>query len=122
MTSRLLNRRELRKQHDEVEQSAQVDQTSAAGVVVPRKGRKAKAPAVPRVKKPRKKKEPVRRIARWGVFDVSMKQVAIFDFWQRAEADQKVAELKAKKNAFFFLQIVKEPMPEPAPAEGAAAS
>jgi hypothetical protein len=45
-----------------------------------------------------------------------MKQVAIFDYNQRAAADQKVAELAAKKNGTFFLQLVKEPMPEPAAA------
>ena len=32
---------------------------------------------------------------------------------QRAAADEKAAELAAKKNGTFFLQIVKEPMPEP---------
>jgi hypothetical protein len=119
MTSRLLDRRELRKQKDAAEPSASVEQAPAS-VVVPTKGRKARAPAAPKVKQPRKKKEPVRRIARWGVFDVSIKQVAIFEYRQRAEADQKVEELKAKKKALYFLQIVKEPMPEPAPAEAAA--
>ena len=29
-------------------------------------------------------------------------------------ADEKAVELAAKKNGTFFLQIVKEPMPEPA--------
>ena len=56
--------------------------------------------------------------ARWGVFDASMKQVAIFDYNQRAAADQKVAELAAKKNGTFFVQMVKEPMAEPAPGDG----
>jgi hypothetical protein len=51
---------------------------------------------------------------RWGVFDGSMKQVAIFDYNQRAAADEKAAELAAKKNSAFFLQMVKEPMQEPA--------
>ena len=45
-----------------------------------------------------------------------MKQVAIFDYNQRAAAEEKVAELAARKNGTFFLQMVKEPMPEPAPA------
>jgi len=44
-----------------------------------------------------------------------MKQVALFDYNQRAAADQKVADLVAKKNGIFFLQMVKEPMPEPEP-------
>ena len=49
---------------------------------------------------------------RWGIFDASMKQVAVFDYNQRTAADAKAAELAARKNGTFFLQIVKEPMPE----------
>ena len=71
-----------------------------------------------KARKPRKPKAAPRMRARWGVFDASMKQVAIFDYNQRAAADEKAAELAAKKNGTFFLQMVKEPMPEPAP-EGA---
>ncbi len=55
--------------------------------------------------------------ARWGVFDAGMKQVAIFDYSQRVAADEKLADLLAKKKGMHFLQIVKEPMPELAPAE-----
>ena len=60
--------------------------------------------------------------ARWGVFDASMKQVAIFDYNQRPAAEQKAVELAAKKNGTFFLQIVKEPMAEAPAAEAAAAA
>jgi hypothetical protein len=56
---------------------------------------------------------------RWGVFDGGMKQVAIFDYNRRADADAKLADLLAKKKGLHFLQIVKEPMPEPGP-RGAA--
>jgi hypothetical protein len=117
MAKRVLNRRELRKASDAAEQQAAPAEESAAQASPAKKGRKAKPDAAPKVKKPRKKKEPPRMCARWGVFDAGMKQVAIFDYNQRAEADQKIAELAAKKNAVYFLQIVKEPMPEPAPAE-----
>ena len=46
-----------------------------------------------------------------------MKQIAVFDYNQRAAADQKIADLVAKKNATYFLQIIKEPMPEPSTEE-----
>jgi hypothetical protein len=116
MAGRILNRRELRQQADQAEQAAQnqapapdgADETASAP-----KGRKKKAPAKPRAARPRKKKDPVRLCAKWGVFDGGMKQVALFAYNQRAAADQKVAELTAKKNAIHFLQLVKEPMPEP---------
>lgn len=77
---------------------------------------KGRTPAEPKAKKPRKPKVPLRLRARWGVFDGGMKQVAIFDYNQRAAADDKLADLLAKKKGIHFLQIVKEPMPEPAPA------
>ena len=43
--------------------------------------------------------------------------VAIFDYNQRGAADEKLADLLVKKKSIHFLQIVKEPMPEPAPVE-----
>jgi hypothetical protein len=46
-----------------------------------------------------------------------MKQVALFDYNQRAAAEEKVAALLAKQKGIYFLKLVKEPMPEPAPAE-----
>lgn len=61
----------------------------------------------------RKKKEPPRLCARWGVFDSAMKQVAVFDYGQRALADQKAAELSGKKGGSYFVQLVKEPMVKP---------
>jgi hypothetical protein len=115
MAGRILNRRELRKQADQAEP---VEKTAAdaprAGVST---GKQAKAPAAAKVRKPRKPKTPPRLRARWGVFDTAMKQVAIFDYNQRAAADEKLAELLAKKKGLHFLQIVKEPMPELAPDE-----
>ena len=144
MAGRILNRRELRKQADEAEaresqqdpeaadDDDEVDDTDDAGEdegVGPgadtdddlddesprpaKKPAKAKAPAA-KARKPRKPKVAPRMRARWGVFDASMKQVAIFDYNQRAAADEKAAELAAKKKGIFFVQMVKEPMPEPA--------
>src|SRR6516165_4921071 len=135
MAGRILNRRELRKQADEAEaresqqdpEAAEEDEDEGAGAdtedgaddEAPRpakKPAKAKAPAA-KARKPRKPKAAPRMRARWGVFDSSMRQVAIFDYNQRAAADEKAAELAAKKNGTFFLQMVKEPMPEPAPED-----
>ncbi len=115
MAGRTLNRRALREQADQVEQSEAI---ATEVVKIPlKKVQKAKAPAAPKVKKPRAKKAPPRLRARWGVFDSGMKQVAIFDYNQRAAADEKLADLLARKKGTHFLQIVKDPMPEPAPAE-----
>jgi hypothetical protein len=121
MASRLLNRRELRKQTDQAAEPAAADATTA--VAPPKKKAKAKVPAAPKVakvRKPRAKKPPPRICARWGVFDAGMKQVAIFDYNQRAAADGKLADLLDRKKGYYFMQIVKEAMPEPAPAEAPA--
>jgi len=117
MASRILNRRVLREQTDQAEKSEAVVSEAALAEAPAPKQRKAKAPAAPKVKKVRAKKAPPRMRARWGVFDATMKQVAIFDYNQRANADEKLADLLAKKKSIHFLQIVKETMPEPAPVE-----
>jgi hypothetical protein len=110
MAKRIQNRRELRQQ---AEQAA--DSQSPPGAAS-RKAAKAKGPATPRPKKVSRKKVSPRLCARWGVFDGGMKQVAIFDYNQRAAAEEKAADLRARKNGVFFLQMVKGPMPE-APGE-----
>jgi hypothetical protein len=120
MAGRTLKRRELRKQSDEAERA----ETAETAPKAPARAKKEAKPKEAKPAKPKragKNKTPVRWCARWGVFDNGMKQVAIFNYNQRAEADQKVAELTAKKKAVHFLQIVKEPMPEPPPAELAPA-
>jgi hypothetical protein len=117
MAGRILNRRALREQADQVRLSEAVASDTALGAAPAKQHAKAKVGATPRVKKPRAKKAPPRLRARWGVFDATMKQVAIFDYNQRAAADEKLADLRATKKGIHFLQIVKEPMPEPAPVE-----
>ena len=115
MAGRIINRRELRKQADEAGQAQE-----AAAAAPAKKTAKARTPAAPR--KSRAKKVPTRMRARWGIFDGGMKQVAIFDYCQRADADAKLGDLLDKKKGTYFIQIVKEPMPEPAPADANVAA
>jgi hypothetical protein len=110
MASRLLNRHKLRAQAD----AAPAEAAAPLAAVPACKNAKAKVGTQPRPRKPRAKKPSQRMFARWGVFDGGMKQVAIFDYNQRDAADEKVADLNAKKKPGHFLQIVKEPMAEPA--------
>jgi hypothetical protein len=118
MAGRILKRRELRDQVAEVERLAAANgDTADATAPAPKKGAKAKKPAAPRPKKTRAKKAPPRMFVRWGVFDAGMKRVAIFPYNERAAADKKVAELLGKQKGLYFLQMVKEAMPEPEPAE-----
>jgi hypothetical protein len=124
MAGRVLDRRVLRAQADQAEREAAAPDSPVVGdgPAPASKGKaktkaKAKGTAVPKVRKPRAKKAPPRLFARWGVFDAGMKQVAVFDYNQRAAAEEKVAQLLGKQKGTYFLQVVKEPMPEPAPAE-----
>jgi hypothetical protein len=116
MASRILNRRELRRQAEQATAlEAAASDTTIIGVAAEKKAKKA-----PVKRKPRAKKAPPRLRARWGIFDAGMKQLAIFDYNQRGAADEKLADLLAKKKSFHFLQMVKEPMPEPALVESQA--
>jgi hypothetical protein len=118
MAERTLNRRVLREQADQAEPLS----SGASGtppVSAPRRGKKAKAEAAaaPKPRKSRAKKAPPRMRARWGIFDGSMKQIAIFDYRERAAADETLANLLTKKKGSHFLQIVKEVIPEPVIAQ-----
>ncbi|MFN4259427.1 MAG: hypothetical protein ACK4RK_09010 [Gemmataceae bacterium] len=116
MVDRILNRRELRKQADQADQADQAavpnEKTAAPAR---KKAVKAKAPASPKVRKPRAKKPAPRLRVRWGIFNANVKQVAIFDYNQRLAADAKLADLLAQNKGLFYMQMVKEPIPEPVP-------
>jgi hypothetical protein len=67
-----------------------------------------KAPAKKKaVKRTRAAKE-VRLKAYWGVFNQSLRRVALFEFDQRKEADQKAEELTKSGKSPHFVQPVKE--------------
>ena len=112
MAGRILNRRELRKQADQAEEPEAVVPDPASAVAPPERAAKREAGATPRARKPRKPKTPPRMRACWGVFDGGMKEVAIFDYNQRAAAEEKLAALRGKQKGVYFLQIVKQPMLE----------
>jgi len=116
MAGRTLNRRVLREQADQAEQQAALAEGATPTAVPRARKTKAKTASAPKIRKPRAKKAPARMRARWGIFDGSMKQVAVFDYCERAAADEKLADLLTKKKGSHFLQIVREAMPELEPA------
>jgi len=115
MASRILNRRELRMQADQAEQPATGVSDPAAAVALPQGVAKRKSGVVAKVRKPRKPKAPPRMRAFWCVYNGSMKEVALFDYNQRAAAEAKLAAMLEKKKGMYFLQIVKQPMPAAEP-------
>jgi hypothetical protein len=117
MVGRILNRRELRKQSDQAEQTETGAADAVATVAAPEGTAKRKS-AVAKVRKPRKPKVPPRMRAMWCIYDGGMKEVALFDYNQRAAAEAKLAVLLGKPKGVYFLQIVKQPMPAAESAEG----
>jgi hypothetical protein len=62
-------------------------------------------------KRPRGPKE-VRLKAYWGVFNQSLRRVAIYEFNERKQADKKAAELTKSGKSPHFVQPVKEQIVE----------
>jgi len=50
----------------------------------------------------------IRLKAFWGVFNQSLKRMALYEYSQRRQADKKAAELTEKGNSPHFVQLVKE--------------
>ncbi len=100
MARKVLNRKELREEHDAAE---------AAGIE-PKAGPKKKAPA--KRKSRSKVVKEVRLKAFWGVFNQSLRRIALFEYSQRADADQKAADLSALQKSPHFVQLVKEVIEE----------
>ena len=111
MARRTLNRMELRRAAESATPATAGDgQPSDAPVVTTKK---AKAPKATKPRKSAKNKAPVRMRVRWAVVNDSLKQVAIFDYPQKNEAELKAADLIGKGKGHHFVRGVKEPMPEP---------
>jgi hypothetical protein len=101
MARKLLNRKELRDEAEAAERSASAQP-------------KVKAKKTPAKKKPSQGKgrgkvsSEVRLKAFWGVFNQSLKRVAIFEYSDRKAADKKAEELSASGKSPHFVQPVKE--------------
>jgi len=116
MAGRILNRRELRKQSDQVEQT-ETGVTDTAATLAVSEGAAKRKSAAAKVRSPRKPKVPPRMKAMWCIYDGGMKEVALFDYNQRAAAEAKLAVLLSKPKGMYFLQVVKQPMPAAKPTE-----
>ena len=101
-----MNRKELREENDAAERDPKTKKKAAV------KGEEeAKKKPVKRKSRAKTAKE-VRLKAFWGVFNQSMKRVALFDYSQRKQADKKAAELSTSAKSPHFVQPVKEVIEE----------
>jgi len=73
------------------------------------KGKEKKA-AAPKKKAPKRSRsvKEVRLKAFWGVFNQSLRRVALYEFNERKQADKKAAELTKSGKSPHFVQPVKE--------------
>ena len=100
MARKVLNRKELRAAND-----------AAEAVETPDVEKAPKKKAAKRKSRAKVVKE-VRLKAFWGVFNQSLKRVAVFDYSDRKGADKKAGELNGSQKSPHFVQLVKEVIEE----------
>lgn len=94
--SGLKNIRELRAEADAVEAIEKKKPAAEKKKAAPRKTSRAKVPVE------------IRKKLFWGVFNQSLKRVALFAFDQKDEAEKKAEELSKSGKVQHFVQKVKE--------------
>ncbi len=110
MAKKTRNIRELREQADAAEKQGKSSATEAgAGEKKKVKDPKKKAAAKP---KRSKVKVLVRKRMLWGVFSSSLKEEGRFPYSERDAADARAADLAAKHKRTYFVQAIKEPLPD----------
>ena len=102
MARKVLNRKELRVEND----TAEAAEVKAKKKAVKSEDRAKKKPA--KRKSRAKTAKEVRLKAFWGVFNQSMKRVALFEYSQRKQADKKASEMSTSQKTPHFVQPVKE--------------
>ncbi|MBN9120954.1 MAG: hypothetical protein J0I06_17675 [Planctomycetes bacterium] len=121
MATRTLSRRALRDQYDAEPDEREEDVDDGGGDAAdespkPRARKTAAKPKAPAKPRARKKAVKVleRTVARWAVCDNGAKRVAVFEYKDRAGADAKLADVRARKPGTYYLALVKDPYDPPA--------
>jgi len=115
MARKIINRKQLREEHDAAEEAGLIeDEDRDDDDEGSDDDKPAKAKKKP-VKRKSRAKEPVevRMKLFWGVYNQSLKRVALYEFTQKKQAEQKAADLSASGKSPHFVQKVKEPVSEP---------
>jgi hypothetical protein len=102
MAAKVVRRKEKRAEAEAAEKRAKSAPKKAAAP-------KAAAKKAPAKRKSRAKSAKVVRLkAFWGVFNQSLKRIALYEFNEKKEADKKAKELSASGKSPHFVQPVKE--------------
>ena len=100
MARKVLNRKELREAADAAEKLEKLGKT-------PTKKKAKKKATRKTTKRSAASAENARLKAFWGVFNQSLKRVAMFEYAQREAADKKAEELSTSQKTPHFVRIVK---------------
>lgn len=104
MARKVLNRKELRQEGENAERQEAEEKKTAKKIV------KKKA-TVKRKSRAKVTKE-VRLKAFWGVFNQSLRRVALFEYSERKQAEKKAKDLSASQKTPHFVQLAKEVIEE----------
>jgi hypothetical protein len=107
MAAKVVRRKEKRAEAEAAEKKAKSAPKKAASAA------KAAVKKAPAKRKSRAKSAKVVRLkAFWGVFNQSLKRIALFEFNEKKEAEKKAKELSASGKSPHFVQPVKEEVVE----------
>jgi len=107
MARKVLNRKELREEGEAAERAQQQQQ--------PAKKKTVKKEPVKKVVKRKSRAKAVKEVrlkAFWGVFNQSLRRVALFDYDNRQQAQKKAEQLSESQKTPHFVQLVKEVIEE----------
>jgi hypothetical protein len=104
MAAKVVRRKEKRAEAEAAEKKAKA---------APKKAAKTTAKKEPAKRKSRAKTvKEVRLKAFWGVFNQSLKRIALYEYSEKKEADKRAKELTASGKSPHFVQPVKEVVQE----------
>jgi hypothetical protein len=119
MARKVVNRKELRRENEaaerieeEREERDDQEEQEEGESEESEKPAKVKAKKAPAKRKSRAAAKEVRLKAYWGVFNQSLKRVALFEHSERKLADKKAKELTESSKTTHFVQPVKEAISE----------
>jgi hypothetical protein len=100
MARKIVNRKELRRAEEAAESAGVAAKSPEGKKAAPKRKTRTKTPKEVRLK------------AFWGVFNQSMKRIALYEYSERKQADKKAQELTASQKSPHFVQPVKEVITE----------
>ena len=96
------------------EKRAEVEAAEKAGkkTTATKAKKEPAAKAAPKRKSRAKAAKDIRLKAFWGVFNQTLKRIALFEYSERKKADKMAAELTANGKSPHFVQLVKDVVQE----------